>query len=73
MPLFPANSSLPPRLPTDSEWATAYTAAEAADAAWQAAQAAPTADTMGWPQPRVKDFLPLNAGGEGLVWPPVAA
>lgn len=66
---FPSDSSLPPRLPTEAEWATAYAATEAADAAWQAAPAAKNAD---WPRPRVEDFLPADAGGEGLVWPPVA-
>lgn len=69
---FPSDVPVLPRLPTDAEWATAYAATEAAGAAWQAAQAAPTAHTVGWPEPRVEDFLPIDAGGEGLVWPPVA-
>ena len=76
MPLFPdvaypSDVSVLPRLPTAAEWAAAYTATESATAAWQAAQVAPTADTVSWPEPRVENFLPLDAGGEGLVWPVV--
>lgn len=70
---FPSDETVLPRLPTSAEWAAAYTATEGATAAWQVAQSAPTTETAGWPQPRVEDFLPREAGGEGLVWPPAAS
>ena len=78
MPLFPdvaypSDATVLPRLPTDAEWATTYAATKGATVAWLAAQAAPTTETAGWPEPRVEDFRPIDAGGEGLVWPPVAA
>ena len=69
---YPFDAFVPLRLPTDSEWAAAYTATQGATAAWEAEQANPTR-LSGWPEPRVEDFLPIDAGGEGLVWPPVAA
>jgi hypothetical protein len=70
MPLFPdvayPYESVLPRLPTPAEWAAAYTASSCATAAWED-RGAPAGE-----EPRVEDFLPLETGGEGLVWPPVA-
>ena len=72
MPLFPdvaypSDETVLPRLPTDAEWATTYAATEGATAAWED-RGSPAGE-----EPRVEDFLPIDAGGEGLVWPPVAA
>jgi hypothetical protein len=76
MSLFPdvayPYESVLPRLPTAEEWAAAYSATEDATAAWQAEQSNPDTRLADWPEPRVEDFLPADAGGEGLVWPPVA-
>jgi hypothetical protein len=69
MPLFP-DVAFPSdefglaRLPTPAEWAAAYAASFAAHSAWEGRGA-----TQG-EEPRVEDFLPLETGGEGLVWPP---
>lgn len=70
MPLFPDVAfpcdSVLPRLPTPAEWAAAYTATQGATAAWED-RGSPAGE-----EPRVEDFLPADAGGEGLVWPPIA-
>jgi hypothetical protein len=76
MPLFPdvaypSDATVLPRLPTPAEWAAAYTATATATVAWQAEQSNPDTRLADWPEPRVENFLPLETGGEGLVWPPV--
>ena len=71
MPLFPDVAYPPdapvlPRLPTDAEWTTAYAASFAAHSTW-VDRGEPAGE-----EPRVEDFLPTDAGGEGLVWPVAA-
>lgn len=63
---FPSDETVLPRIPTAEEWAAAYTGAVGATAAWED-RGSPAGE-----EPRVEDFLPADAGGAGLVWPPVA-
>jgi len=62
---FPSDPAILPRLPTSAEWATAYAASTAAEVVYAAA------GSPAGSEPRVECFLPADAGGEGLVWPPV--
>lgn len=55
---------LPARLPSDDEWDAAYSHLIRATAAWQ------EEDSPDYDAPRVEDFLPEDAGGEGLTYPP---
>lgn len=63
---FPSDVSVLPRLPTDAEWAAAVTASAAAEVAYVIA-GSPAGE-----EPRVERFLPIDAGGQGLVWPPTS-